>query len=83
MSRTHRDRGFGDFYQHMLVAEGAGEIAIDPIVSPWDIAPLILIVEEAGGRATGLSGERSVFGGSLISTNGHLHDETLRILNAD
>lgn len=44
-----RTRGFGDFYQHMLVAEGAGEIAIDPIMHAWEIAALQVIVEEAGG----------------------------------
>ncbi|MFQ5513551.1 MAG: inositol monophosphatase family protein [Myxococcota bacterium] len=80
--RTERQRGFGDFYQHVLVAEGAGEIAVDPVVSPWDVAPLVLLVEEAGGRATSVSGERSVYAGSLVSTNGRLHDEALRVLAA-
>ncbi len=75
-----RQRGFGDFYQHMLVAEGAGEVAIDPIMNPWDIAPLLVIVEEAGGRATTLSGERTIYGRSLVSTNARLHDRTLAIL---
>jgi histidinol-phosphatase len=81
--RGHRDRGFGDFWQHVLVAEGAGELAIDPIVHIWDIAPLQVILEEAGGRATTLSGERSIRGGSLLSTNGLLHDEVLAALDAD
>jgi histidinol-phosphatase len=75
-----RQRGFGDFYQHMLVAEGAGEVAIDPIMNPWDIAPLLLIVEEAGGRATTLAGERTIYGRNLVSTNAVLHDRTLAIL---
>ena len=57
--RTERQRGFGDFYQHCLVAAGSGEISVDPTVSPWDIGPLPLLVEEAGGRATSLAGERS------------------------
>lgn len=78
--RTHRDRGFGDFYQHVLVAEGAGEIAVDPIVHAWDIAPLQVLVEEAGGRATSLSGKRSVHAGSLLSTNGVVHEEVLALL---
>ena len=47
--RCWRTRGIGDFWQHLLVAEGAFDIAIDPIVSPWDIAALIPIVDEAGG----------------------------------
>jgi len=74
---THRQRGFGDFWQHCLVAGGAGEIAVDPIVQPWDIAALQVLVEEAGGRATTLSGERTIYGGSLVSTNGWLHEEAL------
>jgi histidinol-phosphatase len=78
--RTHRQRGFGDFYQHVLVCEGAGEIAIDPIVFPWDVAPLLLLAEESGGRATTLSGERTIYGGSLVTTNGRLHREVLAAL---
>lgn len=80
MNRVERTRGFGDFYQHMLVAEGAGEIAIDPVVKPWDIAPLQVIVEEAGGSATTLTGERTIYGGSLVTSNGVLHEETLLLL---
>ncbi len=79
---TERQRGFGDFYQHVLVAEGAGEIAVDPIVAPWDIAAVLVLVEEAGGRATTLGGERTIYGGSLVSSNGATHEEALRILGA-
>jgi histidinol-phosphatase len=80
MQRVQRTRGFGDFYQHMLVAEGAGEIAIDPIVKPWDVAALQVIVEEAGGRATGLDGERSIYAGAFVSSNGLVHDQALALL---
>ncbi|HVH08450.1 MAG TPA: inositol monophosphatase family protein [Gemmatimonadales bacterium] len=80
IARVGHTRGFGDFYQHMLVAEGAGEIAIDPVVHPWDIAALQVIVEEAGGRATSLDGERSIYASSLISSNGALHDVILEAL---
>ena len=72
-----RQRGIGDFWQHLLVAEGAGEIACDVIVAPWDIAPLQIIVEEAGGKATTLTGERSIYRGSFISSNDLLHDRAL------
>jgi len=78
--RVARTRGFGDFYQHMLVAEGAAEIAVDPVVQAWDIAALQVIVEEAGGRATTLAGTRDIRGGSLVSTNGRLHADALAIL---
>jgi len=80
IARVERTRGFGDFYQHMLVAEGAGEIALDPVMQPWDIAALQVIVEEAGGRATSLGGERSIYASSLLTSNGPLHDEALKRL---
>jgi histidinol-phosphatase len=80
--RVHRTRGFGDFYQHLLVAEGAGEFAIDPEAKPWDIAALQVIVEEARGRATTLEGRADIYGGSLVTSNGLLHGETLRLLLA-
>jgi histidinol-phosphatase len=75
--QSFRARGYGDFWQHMLVAEGAFDIAIDPIVSLWDVAALMPIVEEAGGRCTTLSGVRDPDGGSLVCTNARLHDEVL------
>ena len=78
---AHRTRGFGDFYQHLLVAEGAGELAIDPAVKPWDIAALQVIIEEAGGRATTLEGGRSIYGGSLVTSNGLVHEEALKLLS--
>lgn len=77
---SRRQRGFGDFYQHMLVAEGAGEIAVDLGLAPWDIAALMLVVEEAGGRATALDGRRCIDGGSLLSSNGLLHARALELL---
>lgn len=80
VAQVARTRGFGDFYQHMLVAEGAGEIAIDPTMRPWDIAALQVIVEEAGGRATSLSGGRSIHATSLVTSNGALHDAVLAAL---
>jgi histidinol-phosphatase len=75
-----RSRGVGDFWQYMLVAEGAAEIALDPIVSVWDLAAPQLIVEEAGGRFTDLGGEPRPDGGSGIATNGPLHDAALELL---
>ena len=80
--RCGRTRCFGDFWQHMLVAEGAIEIAFDPIVAWWDMAPILVIVEEAGGRFTNLAGETRADGGSGVSTNGALHDEVLAALSS-
>jgi histidinol-phosphatase len=81
--RCWRDRAFGDFWSHMLVAEGGCEIALDPIVSLWDLAAIQVIIEEAGGRFTDLSGIARADGGSAISSNGILHDSALAILNAE
>jgi histidinol-phosphatase len=77
MRRCVRTRAFGDFWSHMLVAEGAAEIAIEPEVAHWDMAAVQVIVEEAGGRFTNLSGERRADGGSGVSTNGLVHDAVL------
>jgi histidinol-phosphatase len=73
-------RAIGGFWQHMLVAEGAVEVAVDLTSKPWDLAPLGIIVEEAGGRSTNLLGERTIYSGQLVSTNGKIHDEVLHIL---
>jgi histidinol-phosphatase len=79
-SRCFWDRNLGDFWSHVLVAEGACDIGLDPIVSVWDVAALQVIVEEAGGRFTDLAGAATIEGGSAISTNGLLHDAALAVL---
>jgi histidinol-phosphatase len=78
--RCWRTRGIGDFWQHLLVAEGAFDVAIDPIVSLWDVAALIPIVEEAGGKWTTVQGESDPAGGSFVCTNGELHEEVIAAL---
>jgi len=78
--RCVRSRGFGDFWSHMLVAEGACDIAIEPEVALWDVAPIQVIVEEAGGRFTDLAGDARPDGGSAVSTNGVIHDAVLEAL---
>ena len=77
-TRAWHARGYGDFWSHMLVAEGAVDGAIDAIgVSLWDLAAVQVIVEEAGGTFTDFAGEHRVDGGSAISSNGLLHAELL------
>jgi histidinol-phosphatase len=75
--RCWRTRGLGDFWSHVLVAEGAVDIAVEPEVSIWDVAAVQVIVEEAGGRFSDLGGVARPDGGSAVSTNGLLHDEVL------
>ena len=78
--RVWRLRGYGDFWSHCLVAEGAVDVAAEPEVSLWDLAPLQLLVEEAGGTFTDLSGRSWADGGSAVSTNGRLHPVVLQLL---
>lgn len=75
-----RLRGYGDFWSYMLVAEGAVDIAAEPEVSLWDLAALVPIITEAGGRFTSLDGEDGPHGGSAVATNGLLHEATLGAL---
>ena len=77
LSDTYRQRGFGDFYPHMLVAMGCGEYAIDFKLNVWDIAPLKIIVEEAGGTCTNSNGESSIYSGNIITSNGLLHSTVI------
>ena len=73
-------RGFGDFWGHMLVAEGIADIMFEPILAIWDVAALIPIVQEAGGRTTDRRGVAHADGGNAVTTNGVLHDEVLAIV---
>ncbi len=81
--RCWRTRAFGDFWSHVLVAEGAVDASFEPEVSLWDLAALQVIVEEAGGRFTDLSGAATAGGGSVVCSNGLLHDEVLSALLPD
>jgi histidinol-phosphatase len=73
-------RAFGDFWQHVLVAEGVLDIGIDAEANPWDLAAVQLIVTEAGGRFSDLSGADRFDGGSGVSSNGALHEPALALL---
>lgn len=77
-----RSRGLGDFWSHMLVAEGAVDIAVEPILALWDMAALDIIVREAGGTFTNLEGKPGSHGGNGVSSNGLLHNDFLNALNS-
>ena len=78
--RCWRTRGYGDFWQYMLVAEGAAEIALDPAAALWDLAAPMVVVREAGGSFTDFGGSATAAGGSGIGTNGLVHEAARRIL---
>lgn len=73
-------RGWSDAYAHLLVATGRADVAIEPRVSPWDVAPLQVILAEAGGKFTDWSGADSIWTGSCVSSNGRVHAQTLGLL---
>jgi histidinol-phosphatase len=77
-----RERGFGDFWGYMLLAEGAAEAMVEVGLSSWDAAGPLVIVEEAGGRATDFEGRRLLDEGTFVATNGILHDEVLARLRS-
>lgn len=89
LERCRRARGFGDFWGHMLVARGAADVMAEPELAIWDVAPLEVIVEEAGGRITTFSGEpypdSRIFStggdGSCLTTNELLHDQLVEELS--
>ena len=81
LANAWRTRGIGDFWSHMLVAEGAVDVAIEPKLAVWDMAALEIIVREAGGTFTNTAGQNGPFGGSGVSTNGVLHNAVINGLN--
>jgi histidinol-phosphatase len=79
---ARRDRGFGDFWGHMLVARGAADVMLEPELATWDWAALAVVVREAGGRMTAFDGGPLVHDGSVVATNGVLHDEIVARLSS-
>jgi histidinol-phosphatase len=80
LSDAWRTRGYGDFWSHMLVAEGALEVAVEPVLALWDMAALDLIVTEAGGVFSNTSGAPGPHGGNGLSTNAALHSYVVQAL---
>jgi histidinol-phosphatase len=76
-------RGYGDFWQYMLLAEGAVDVAVETVAEVWDLAAPKLIIEEAGGRVTDLAGVATAAGGSCVASNGLLHERVLGVLRGD
>jgi histidinol-phosphatase len=78
---TDRQRGFGDYLCYAIVAEGKADLALEaPDLKPWDLAPVKLLVEEAGGRFTDFAGVPSIYSGTALASNGRLHDAALALL---
>lgn len=76
--RVKASRTWGDCYGYVLVASGRADVMLDPVMNLWDCAPLLPIMEEAGGTFTDWRGARTISGGNSIATNGKLFDEVMR-----
>jgi histidinol-phosphatase len=81
LNSAWRTRAIGDFWSHMLVAEGSIDVALEPSLALWDMAALEIIVREAGGVFTDLSGHNGPFGSSAVTSNGLLHNEVINGVN--
>jgi histidinol-phosphatase len=77
-----RTRTWGDGYGYLLVATGRIEAMVDPDLHVWDIAPMLTIIPEAGGRISRWDGTTALSGGAWVASNGRLHDELLRLLRS-
>ncbi|MFT7581878.1 MAG: histidinol-phosphatase [Myxococcota bacterium] len=80
ISKIERERTWADCYAYVLVATGRAEVALDPILSLWDCGPLLTVIEEAGGRFTSWTGERTITGGEAVATNGVVHEAVLDLI---
>lgn len=77
-SSSYDDRGFGDCFGHSLVIQGMVEAMVDPVVKPYDVAPIKICLEEAGGKFTDLTGQKTIYGGNALSSNGLTHNQVLK-----
>jgi histidinol-phosphatase len=82
-ARAKVSRTWGDCYGYVLVATGRADVMLDPVMNLWDCAPLLPIMEEAGGTFTDWRGVRTADGGNSIATNGVLFDEVMKVVNED
>ena len=79
-SRTRMLRGWGDAYGHVLVATGRIDVMLDAVMSPWDCAALVPVIQEAGGTFTDWDGVTTIYGGGAISTNGTLFPQVMQTI---
>jgi histidinol-phosphatase len=82
VAATKRQRGFGDYFAHTFVCRGQAEVMLETGVKPWDLAPLKILIEEAGGRFTDFTGTPTIYGGNAIVSNGLVHDAVIELLGA-
>jgi histidinol-phosphatase len=81
VDRTDRQRGFGDYFAYTFVLRGQAEVMLEADLKPWDLAPFMILFDEAGGQLTDFAGRRTIYSGTALASNGRLHDEALALLN--
>jgi len=79
---SDRQRGFGDYFGHTFIARGQAEAMVELDLKPYDVAPLKIIIEEAGGRFTDLKGVATIYGDEAVTSNGRVHDEVLELMRS-
>lgn len=77
---SSRQRGYGDYFGYTFVARGQAEAVLELDLKPWDMAAIAIVIEEAGGRFTNFSGERTIYDGSALASNGVIHEQVLSVL---
>ena len=79
-AQTQNQRGYGDFWGHMLVAQGSGDVMAEHGVHVWDVAAVKPIIEEAGGRYSDWDGRQDIFRPDVLVSNGKVHEASLHLL---
>lgn len=79
--RAHHDRGFGDCYGYTFVASGKAEAMLDPVVKPWDVAAVKILVEESGGVFSDFGGNKTIYGGTGFAANPYVYEKLLKLIN--
>ncbi|MGE3537743.1 MAG: inositol monophosphatase [Candidatus Tectimicrobiota bacterium] len=78
---TRRQRGFGDYFAYTFICRGQAEVMLETDIKPYDVAPLKILIEEAGGRFSDFHGVPTIYSGNVVVSNGHVHDAVLALLH--
>ncbi len=78
---TERQQGFGDYLAYTVVLRGQAELMLDADVKPWDLAPFVVLFQEAGGRLTDFEGRPTIYSGTALASNARLHTAALSLLH--
>ncbi|MGC8594179.1 MAG: inositol monophosphatase family protein [Candidatus Kryptoniota bacterium] len=80
ISGAYHDRGFGDCFGYTFVASGRAEAMVDPLIKPWDVAAVKILIEESGGIFSDFKGNKTIYGGTGLAANPYVHEKILKII---